>query len=343
MMQVPSTIVVLREAIDAGARLDELDTVLQAGQVAEALQQMGCSVSVLATGLDLEATLAAIGSRRPDCVFNLVESLGGHGRLVHLVPAVLESVALAFTGAGSDAMYLTSQKLLAKQWMQRHGIATPPFFSSNDPAVDPPGSTAGQWIVKSVWEHASFGLDDGCVVDSVGAAKARIEACAQRYGGEWFAEAFIDGREFNVAVLERDGQPLVLPLAEMTFIDYPEEKPKIVGYAAKWDEEAPEYHATQREFPALAATVRNHIEQCARQCWRSFDLRGYARVDLRLDAAGVPWVLEINANPCLSHNAGFAAAATQAGITYGELISQVLDAALRPNASATRKQGTLQQ
>lgn len=315
---------VLHEAIEAGARADEVDTLVQAAQVSAALQKLGWSVSSLATGLDLAATLASIRQSNPDCIFNLVESLAGDGRMIHFIPGLLHRVDAPFTGSGGDAMYLSSHKLMAKNWMRLHGIATPAFFTPGGAVTDSPG----QWIVKSVWEHASFGLDDGCVVSGVSAAQARIEECTQRYCGDWFAEKFIDGREFNISVLELHGRPFILPIAEMTFVDYPQNKPKIVGYAAKWDEQAVEYHATRRLFPALSTDLHQTLVQTVERCWTSFRLKGYARVDIRLDAAAAPWVLEINANPCLAQDAGYVAAAREASMSYEQVIDAIVQSAL---------------
>jgi D-alanine-D-alanine ligase len=151
----------------------------------------------------------------------------------------------------------------------------------------------------------------------------------RRYGGEWFAEEYIDGREFNISVLECDGQTLLLPMAEMTFVDYPQDKPRIVGYAAKWDENAPEYHASRREFPDLSADIlHSAITKAVLQCWNAFGLRGYARVDFRVDATGKPWVLEINANPSIAMDAGFTAAALQGGMSYNQFIEHIVRASL---------------
>lgn len=324
MRHSPRSVLVLHEDMAADARPDEVDVLAQVTHVSAAMKAFHWSVSVLPADLDLAAMRAEIVRRKPALVFNLVESLGGDGRLIHLVPSVLQSIGVAFTGSGSDALYLSSQKLLAKHWMRSNNIPTPPDLAlSND--HDDKKST---WIVKSVWEHASFGMDDGCVVNSADAARKRIERCRMLYGGDWFAEAFVDGREFNVSLIEVDGRPQVLPIAEMTFVDYPRGKPKIVGYAAKWDEAAPEYHATQRVFAKLAATEQRRLCEIALQCWKVFDLRGYARVDVRMDAAGTPWVLEINANPCLTPDAGFVAAATESGRSYSRLIELITAAAL---------------
>jgi D-alanine-D-alanine ligase len=324
MANLQRSVLVLHEALPANARADEKDALVQVAHVSDALRSLGWSVSVLATDLNLRVTLAAIAERKPACVFNLVESLNGDGRLVHLAPSLLQSADLRFTGADGDAMFLTSQKLLAKQWMRQHDVPTPLSFSLGEiPVAD-----ASTWIVKSVWEHASFGLDDGCVVAGLSGAQERLRKSKALHGGEWFAEEFVDGREFNVSVIERDGKAEVLPIAEMVFTDYPHGKPRIVGYAAKWDEAAPEYHATQRCFPALPVAEHAAIIDMVNKCWRIFGLRGYARVDIRMDAAGVPWVLEVNANPCLSPDAGFAAAASEAGIDYAQMIEQIVCAAM---------------
>jgi len=333
MTTQPLTVLVLHESVGADARADDLDTLTMVEHVTAALRQLGRQVSSLPTGLDLDATLSSIRTRQPGIVFNLVESLGGDANTVHFIPALLRAAGLAFTGSDGDAIYLSSQKQLAKRWMRLHGIPTPASPSSASEA----DGKRDRWIVKSLWEHASFGMDDGCVVNGIGAARKRIADCVTRYGGEWFAELFVDGREFNIAVLEQDGQPVILPIAEMGFTDFPEGKPKIVGYAAKWDEDAPEFLATARYFPDLTNTLRDALTQVAHQCWQSFGMRGYARVDIRLDGHGNPWVLEVNANPSLSRDAGFAAAAQQAGIGYEQLIETVVAAGIRSGLNATSR------
>jgi D-alanine-D-alanine ligase len=335
MQAPPLSVLVLHEAIGAGARPDEADALLQVEQVAEALSNRGWQVSTLSTGLDLDTTLASIRKQNPTCIFNLVEALGGDGRMIHFVPAVLGVAGFAYTGADSDAIYLSSQKVLAKKLMRLSEIPTPAYFTRSDVLND----SDETWIVKSVWEHASFGMDDGCVVKGTEAARARMADSETEFGGEWFTEQFVDGREFNISVLEQDGQPHILPIAEMTFVDYPQGKPRIVGYAAKWDENAPEYKATRRTFPSLSDQEREQLRAIVHQCWAAFGLRGYARVDLRIDSSGKPWVLEINANPCLAQDAGFAAAARQSGLHYINLIERVVTAALRPALLSYRRTG----
>jgi len=336
----PRSVLVLHEAFGKEARADELDALLQASHVREALGQLHRDVTTQEIGLNLEAALERLQNANAGCVFNLVESLNGRGELIGVVPALLESASISFTGSNSVAINLSSNKILAKRWMRLHDVATPEWFDRAEREADAgAGRDDAVWVVKSLWEHASLGLDDGSVVKGRLAARQRIRECEETLGGQWFAERYIDGREFNISVLEQNGRPCVLPLAEMTFVDFPPGKPRIVGYAAKWDENAPEFGATQRRFATLKEPERGVLEALARQCWTLFGLSGYARVDVRLDGEGKPWVLEINANPCLAREAGFAAATNEAGIAYRQVIEMLLQAAVRPGLPGLRRAG----
>jgi D-alanine-D-alanine ligase len=123
--------------------------------------------------------------------------------------------------------------------------------------------------------------------------------------------------------------PEVLPAAEILFKGFSPEKPRIVGSAAKWDEHSFEYHATVRSFELRAedGELAERLRRPAVACWRALGLRGYARVDFRVDEEGQPWILEANANPCLSPDAGFAAAAAHGGLSFDDVIERILKAA----------------
>ncbi len=319
-----SSIVVLHEAFSANARSDEVDALVQVEEVSKALRSLGWQVERLATNLDLEVTSDALRRSDATCVFNLVESLAGNGQLISLVPAVLKTLGLPHTGSDADALFLSSQKLLAKRWMALHSIPTPRWLAADDMT----GHDASRWIVKSVWEHASLGLDDDSVVQGRTALRQQLRRCKELHGGEWFAERYVDGREFNISVIEEDGEPRVLPIAEISFQNFPARKPKIVGYDAKWNTETEEYRNTPRVFPTLRKTEQDRLSQLARKCWKIFGLSGYARVDFRMDSHGVPWVLEVNANPCLSKDAGFVAAAAEANLDYEHLVENIVNAAM---------------
>jgi D-alanine-D-alanine ligase len=145
-------------------------------------------------------------------------------------------------------------------------------------------------------------------------------------GRPYFAEQYIEGREFNLSLLADAGGPQVLPAAEIDFSRLPAGKPRIVGYKAKWKADSPEYHATPRRFDFASADgpLVERLAELSRSAWQCFGLRGYARVDFRVDRQGRPWILEINVNPCLSPDAGFAAALDRAGIPFPQAIARIL-------------------
>jgi D-alanine-D-alanine ligase len=147
-------------------------------------------------------------------------------------------------------------------------------------------------------------------------------------GKPFFAERFVEGREFNLSLLGET--PDVLPPAEIDFGAYPAEKPRIVGFGAKWTHASFEFKNTPRrfDFPAADTSLVRQMTNLAVECWRLFGLRGYARVDFRVDLAEQPWILEINTNPCIAPTSGFAAAMEQAGLSYDDGIQRIIEAAL---------------
>lgn len=318
---------ILHDALPDAPRPDEADGLAQALAVASRLEEAGHETHRVPFGLDLGALREALDALAPELVVNLVEAPGGHGRLIHLAPAWLEALALPFTGASSEAMWLTTHKLEAKRRLVAAGVPTPPWIEAGgDGAEGPPG----RWIVKSVHEDASIGLDDDAVVevDDPRRLPALVAERAPALGGTAFAEAFVEGREFNLALLAKGGGVEVLPPAEIAFEAFPPGKPRIVGYAAKWHPDSFEYRNTPHRFgfPAQDARLLDELAQLARRCWSLFGLRGYARVDFRVDAAGRPFVLEVNANPCLSDDAGFLTAAARANLPPSAVLSRILDA-----------------
>lgn len=333
-------VVILHDDVPPTARADELDVFVQAEAIEAALRTLGHRAARLPFTLDLRELAEGLRKLRAELVINLVEAVAGHGRLVHLAPALLDALGVPYTGAPTEAMFLTSSKVLAKTFLHAHGLPTPPWLGPPGaaPSAGPP--LPGRYVVKSVWEEASLGLEDDCVVDArdLDALRAAVAARAGRLGGEAFAELYIAGREFNLSLLAGPDGPEVLPPAEIHFVDYPPDRPRLVGYRAKWDSASFEYHHTPRcfDFPAADRPLLAELAGLARRCWALVGLRGYARVDFRVDAAGRPWVLEINANPCLSPDAGFAAAAERAGVSFAAVVSRILADAVRPTASVVR-------
>jgi D-alanine-D-alanine ligase len=321
-------VVVLHSLVTAGMGKDEDDVLIQAEEVSGALAGLGYEPVSMPFSADLGAMADRFQAFSPDFVFNLVETVEGAGRLIYLAPALLDQIGIPYTGARTEAVFLTSNKIVAKRFLAGSDILTPRWLAAEDLRRGAPVNS-GAYIIKSVWEHASIGLDDNATVwiSNPGELLFELQNRKQRLGGECFAEAFVEGREFNVSLLAAGHGPEALPPAEICFDGYPPEKLKVVGYRAKWEPDSFEYHHTPRrfDFPEQDEPLLRELERVARGCWDLFTLRGYARVDFRVDASDQPWVLEVNTNPCLSPDAGFVAAAERAGLSFQQVISRIIE------------------
>ena len=318
-------ILVLHSDVPADGPPEDQDTLIAAEAVRAALARKGHQVSKAAFHAD---TLAALlKAQTPDMVFNLVEGVDGKGILASAAPRLLSQLGMRFTGVSAEAMDFSCDKPMTKTRLRLAGLSTPDWCAPPDwRGLELAGTRP--FIVKAALEDGSIGLDDDCVVTGAAAIKARAEDCLRKFGGAWFAEEYVEGREFNLSLLGNAHTLRILPMAEMTFADWPSGKPRIVGYGAKWDEGSCGYRHTVRRFgveqdePALAEKLRAACEGV----WKLFDLTGFVRVDFRVREA-TPLILEINPNPGIAPDAGFAAAAEQAGMTYDDLIEAIVKAA----------------
>ena len=257
-------------------------------------------------------------------VFNLMEAPPGVPHVHPNAAAVLELMGIPFTGSAADVLTLTTDKLATRALLASEGLPIAPG-GRLDP--DCPGllhRIPGPWIVKPAKEDASLGLEGDPVSSIREVVLARALNLAARFPGQSLVvETFLPGRELNASILAGE----VLPVAEIVFDGYPEGMSRVVGYEAKWREDSFEYIHTVRRFPDgdEDADLLERVRYLALKAWRVCGLRGYARVDLRLDHNGEPHILEVNANPCLAPGAGFMAAAEQAGLTAGDVVQKILD------------------
>ncbi len=294
--------------------------------VTEACLANGWPALALASAPDPAALIAQLRAAAPDLVFNLVESVRGEARLEAAVAGLLELLALPYTGSPPPALSLCLDKVSAKAVLREAGVRVPRGAVLRDareplPEVPPP------WIVKPSREDASHGIDAGSVVASAEAARAKVAELLATYAQPILVEELVPGRELNVALLGAGEAATVLPPGEIDYSALPAGHPPILTYAAKWDEASPVFGQTPSVAAQLSPELRAGVEATARRAYAALGLRDYGRVDLRLDAAGDPVVLEVNPNPDLSPDAGFARAAARAGWSYGDLIGRIVTAA----------------
>lgn len=300
---------------------DELDVLVQAEAVEKSLEILDFRYHRLFFDLNLENTRLILEKDPPDMVFNLVETVAGRGDLIHLAPSLLESMGIPFTGSGSYALLMTTDKIRTKKILRENGIFTPDWFVQND--LEKPDKRK-KYILKPAREDGSAGITDESII--AGDSIDLKEFSRKKEMKNWFLEEFIQGREFNLSLIGGKGGLIVLPAAEMQYIGYPKNKPKILNFASKWDEESFEYHHTIRTFdlPAKDHDLITEMTNICYNCREIFELKGYARVDFRVDENNRPYVLEVNINPCLSPDAGFPAACQKAGMSYTEMIDRII-------------------
>jgi D-alanine-D-alanine ligase len=317
-------ILLLINELDENSALDETDVLVQADAVEEVLIKLGYSSKRLSFGLDLKEMTDILLKQPPDLIFNLVETVGGKGALIHLCPSLLESSGIPFTGSGTYAMVATTDKILTKKILEAHGILYPELLDPDSKHLPDP---AKLYIKKPKWEDGSAGITDESVMEgkNINISKLKKDGAFKNA----FLEEYIEGREFNLSVIDSENGPKVLPPAEMLYLDYPKDKPRILNYASKWDTDSFEYHKTIRtsEFRKEDNALFQKLAEISLQCWQIFAINGYMRIDFRVDQQNRPWVLEINANPCISPDAGFVAACLEGGFTYSDMIQKIISLA----------------
>ncbi len=300
---------------------DELDVLDQVEYIEKNLNELGIETYRKGITVNFMVEVAELAANRPDFVFNLVESINNKGELCYFIPALLNMYSIPYSGNPVEAMFITTSKALTSQTLKKAGINNPGgyFPSQSDKLI--PGNT---YIIKPIWEDGSLGITGESVFTFTPEYKEKLKSYKDTH---WIIEDFIDGREFNISVLPGENGPEVMPPAEMVFHNFESHMPKIVDFRAKWEEGTFEYENTIREFPGekLNNLLRDRIMSSALKCWHVFGLKGYARVDMRIDKNDNPYVIEVNANPCLSPDSGLVAATIAAGIPFTEVLKRVIN------------------
>jgi D-alanine-D-alanine ligase len=324
-----------------GARCDEVDVLVQAETVQRSLENLGYETFTVPYTENSEDLEKQFGGPDVTAVFNLVEAVRGENALQYVAPLSFEMMGTPFTGNPSEALKKTTDKMLAKEMMKLADIPTPPYLSAqrnNNTGKIARFRDRKPMIFKPVHEDASVGIREDLIGPYTMKEALDVLALLEgETGMTYMAEEYIEGREFNISLIESAGVPAILPLVEQDFSLLPSSSPRIVGYRAKWVEDSDEYASIPRNY-AFQSVDRPLIEKARRLavgCWDLFKLSGYARVDIRVSEKGHVFVLEVNANPCLSPEAGFAFAAGLAGLRMDDVVKLILDAAA--DRAASRK------
>lgn len=295
----------------------------EVGAVEDALREGGFSPYVLSIDHFSKELVQTLYRISPRFVFNLCEEINGKTELEMCVAGLLDMMGLPYTGSGPFALGLALNKWHVKRLLRASGIP-----SARGYVLCPGGKPehrAARYpvIVKPAHEDASLGINSSSICRNASQLERQASYIHNIYKQEALIEEYLDGREFNVSVLgERD--PQVLAISEIDFSGLPEGEPRIVSYRAKWDEDSDIFRGTAPVCPAqIPKRLENRIKDIAVRAYTAVGCRDYGRVDMRSDARGNLYVLEVNPNPDIAPTAGFARAARAAGFSYSELIVRI--------------------
>jgi D-alanine-D-alanine ligase len=312
-------ILILYNKISQTPTKDEIDVLEEVKLVSIALEELNHGVITRDCDMNLERIIEDIKEIEPDLIFNLVESMYNKGEFAYLSPSVLSYLNIKFTGNKLVPLFTSSNKILSKKELIRIGVPTPKYYTLDKLHKL---NSKKKYIIKPIWEEGSLELDEYCIFN--GSDKGYINGLSNKNKDYYFVEEFIEGREFNVSIIGTDKGPKVLPIAEMIF-NFPDDKPKIMGYKSKWDENSFEYLNTERTFKVSNDNnIKDKIRKICKKCWNEIGFTGYVRIDFRVDSKSNPYVIDLNLNPCISESGGFYAACKKAGYTYTSMIEQII-------------------
>lgn len=318
-----------KKCTDPGENVDlsESDMCGHINDIVSSLQLYYGNVESMVFNADIEETIKGINSFAPDVIFNFVECIDGKANYEAYAAGLYEILGFSYTGNTPLALSTCLDKSRTKRILNSFGINTPAFMIAKFKEYVDPDSFNLKFpvILKLLNEDASIGISENSVVNSVEEVNLRLQFLFRTYRQSILIEEFINGRELNVSVL--GGK--VLPVSEISFEGLPQELPKIVTYEGKWSPESIYFKHTNPVCPAdLDENIRRHVEEIALKCFDLLYCRDYARIDMRLSRNNVPYVIEVNPNPDLSQDAGFARASAAAGLDYARLLYTISEFAL---------------
>ena len=275
---------------------------------------------------------------RPDIVFNIAEGLWGTNREAH-VPAMCEFFNVPYSGSDPFTLSLCLHKARTKEVLSHHGVPTAPFvlvessaelhrvLSGGSPLPRP--SEIQPLFVKPVHEGSSKGITEKNFVRNADELESQVLALLHTYEQPVLVEEFLPGAEFTCGVLGNGAGARVLPIVGMNFHALPSGALPIYGFEAKWIWDSKERPLEIFECPAqIPDALRSSIEHVVLRAYRALGCRDWSRIDVRLDADGVPNVVEVNPLPGIlpdpADNSCLPKAARAAGLAYDELIQAAL-------------------
>jgi D-alanine-D-alanine ligase len=296
-------------------------------QVADALRGGGHKVSILGVHGDISKLRTGLVRRKPELVFNLMETFGNHQLGAVGLAGLLDLLGLPYTGGGPGEIYIQEDKALTKKLLAFDAIRYPEYaVFSPDADLETGGQLRMPLFVKPLRMDASIGIDAKSLVRSTREMMERVLDIHRRVKDSALVEEYVEGREFYIGVLG-NAMPQVFPPIEMDFSGLPDGAPRVLDAKAKWDEKSPQYKGTRAVVAELPDEMRARLQKVAVDAYRALRVRDYGRIDLRLTETGDIYVIEVNASCYLEQSGEFATAARAAELDYPTLINRIVECA----------------
>ncbi|HEX7779958.1 MAG TPA: hypothetical protein VF424_11985 [Vicinamibacterales bacterium] len=292
--------------------------------------ELGHEVHPLGIKDDLAGIRQANEEFKPHIAFNMLEAFHEVGTFDQNVVSYLELLRLSYTGCNPRGMLLARDKALSKKLLHYHRIPVPEFAvvgRGRKPQL--PKRLTFPLIVKPLTQEASIGIAQASVVPDDTKLRERVQFIHDSIRTDAIIEQFVEGRELYCGVIGNQ-RVQILPVWEMTFANMPESQHRIATERVKWS--AKYQHKMGIDTgPAkgLANGIPDRIQHISRRVYKTLELSGYARIDLRLDEAGRVYVLEANPNPQIARKEDFAESAASAGLPYPALLQRILTTGIR--------------
>ena len=301
-------------------------------EIFEALEKLGHEPSYYV--LDgRPQSLVGLAKCGADLIFNLTESYAGDDTKEMHVTAFLDLLDIPYTGAGPHAHILAQDKSIAKKIFAFYGIQSPYFATAFRGHIDHADDIAFPLIVKPTSEDGSIGIDAAAVVTSVKELMERVSYIQTEFDSPALIEEYIEGREIYASILGSYQTARALPLVELDLSKLPKGVPRIASQDVKFEKDTDAYKLTKSAIAEdLDEETTNKLTETALKAYRAVKLRDYGRIDMRVSDKGEVYVIEANPNPWLSSGQEFAMAARKSGLSYTQMVAEIVDLAMARHA-----------
>ena len=315
-----------------GLTEEQVDPFRMELNVLNALESLGHESHTIGVYDDLTPIREALTAFKPHIVFMLLEEFHGVVTYDQAVASYLELMRQKYTGCNPRGLLLSHDKALSKKILTYHRVPNPRFVVfPRKRAVRPSKRLEYPLRVKSATEDASRGISQASVVNDKESLIERIAFMHDKIDTDVLVEEYIPGRELYVGVLGND-RLQTLPVWEVDFGSMSEDV-RIATRKVKWDRKYQKKHGIDTgAAKTLSPELTKAVQTIAKRVYKSLEMSGYARIDLRLREDGRIYVLEANANPDITYGEDFAESAEMAGVGYEDLIQRILNLGLRYQA-----------